>query len=481
MEDQAISMALRSGEMIFLLTRSGAHMAMQLAALVRALANKLRMRGQVSVKALTRQYDTTAFSVPAKDLGNFSAGAKSVNLMYGLAAHAREKYITVVVRTADVGNFNHIVEEYGIGGPENDVRETAVPEGAKDVGIVTEADVGEEYYAFTLPNEAGLELQRAADEKGLTLAAVDEMGAPADYLEKNEVMKDGIAAAVAKNKDASPESRMVHDRHWPALARNDRLESVRIDIHGYGECKSRMAEGNIPYAPVPKGDKMQIVFRAEDRTAVQRIAGGLPEHKAVVSAGELESRQRAAAPKGEMRFIASSGSIKGVQSILADAGDRPPVFTKVMKADKFYEDIHHRMERVRNETRRETVLEQELSAENRNEYLEFGMSGGARDAFRNLAEEENMVVLEQKDETFSRFIILPRQKDQALSLCNRAGADAGRIAMNRVRRETVKDWIKEPAGLKKLDAVRAQLIQAASELKRAAQKTASQGEKELGG
>ena len=136
MEDQAVSMVLRGGEMTLRIAKEAAKGMMQVIALIRAMISKYQHTGQVPVKWLTKQYDTNVYTIPREYLADFKASAKEINMMYAIAKSHDPELATIVIRQSDIHNFNYITDEIGV--VENDVQPATIDENAKDEGILTE-------------------------------------------------------------------------------------------------------------------------------------------------------------------------------------------------------------------------------------------------------------------------------------------------------------------------------------------------------
>ncbi|HBU13271.1 MAG TPA: hypothetical protein DEB31_11320 [Clostridiales bacterium] len=352
MEDQAVSLVMRGGEMMLRMTRETARMAMQAIALIKALLTKLTHTGQTPLKWLTKQYDTAAFAIRRDQLADYRSAAKEIKLTYALAEHSDPAKVTVVVRQADIHNFNHVMDEIGV--VENDLEPVADYENAKDEGILSKKDEGKGYYAFTLNSEDGVAFQKLADEKNLMYATPQSIGAPIDYLAKDEMLKESYGALVERNKDNSPESGLVHSTFWPKLAAEENIETVALSEEQYEHFKREVYTGDqndrIPFAVTAKDSNLILAYRSEDRDRVQDITGKT-EHKALVGKNELTDRMAQAAEKGSHNFVILGDQREQARDMMKEAGIAAPEMKQIAKGEKYFENLEHRAERIKNEAK----------------------------------------------------------------------------------------------------------------------------------
>lgn len=482
MEDQAVSMVLRGGEMTLRMAKETGKGMMQVIALIRAMINKYQHTGQVPVKWLTKQYDTNVYTIPREYLADFKASAKEINMMYAVTESHDPKLATIVIRQQDIHNFNYITGEIGV--VENDVKVAALNENAKDEGILTEEHEGKDFYSFTLPRKDSVAFQQMADRKNIIYATPQDIGAPTDYLKKSEILKESYATLVERNKDNSEESRWVHQKHWPNLQTHDKVEVISINEEQYEQFKTERM-GKIPFAAAVKNGEIQLAYRSEDRAAVQESTGE-SKYKTMVGRDELNARMREQAEKGDHSFIVPGDQRGQVQEIMNESGISVPEMTKVAHGEKYFEDLDHRIERVKRQT--EYAKEKEKGSMDRQtpqtetDYCIFGLREQEAEQFRDMADARGISFIEEPAVGGgSQFLTIYEQKDMALKTIGDIGINTREVPMEDIGKNTMYIQMhfkpRYGAELQKLDRKRAEIRQAMREASgRAAEIGKSAGE-----
>lgn len=467
MEDQAVSMVLRGGEMSLRIAKDAGKGAMQVIALIRAIINKYRHTGQVPVKWLTKQYDTNVYTIPREYLADFKASAKEINMMYAIAKSHDPELATIVIRQSDIHNFNYVIGEIGV--VEDDVRPASLDENAKDEGILTEEHEGKDFYSFTLSREDSVAFQTEASKKNIIYATPQDVGAPMDYLKKDETLKESYDALVDRNKDNSDESRWVYQKHWPNLQKQGNIEVMSISEEQYEKFKAEKL-GKLPYAVAAKDGKMQLAYRSEDRAEVQQSTGE-SKFKTMVGRGDLNVRMQEQAQKGDHSFVVLGDQREQVHEIMNETGITVPEMKKVAHGEKYFEDLDHRIERVQRET--EYAKEKEKGSMERQapqtekDYCLFALREQEAERFRNTAEARGISFIEEPTSGSSQFLTVYEQKDMTMKAIGDIGINTREIHIEDIGNNTmyIQMHFKPRYGeqMAKLDRKRTELRQAMQE------------------
>lgn len=426
MEDQAISMIMRGGEMMLRLTKDGIRMMMQAVALIKAMINRQIHSGQVPVDWLTKQYDTAAFTIPQKQMDDFRSEAGKINMLFSVVESRDPEGVKIVVRQTDIPNFNNIIDEIGV--VENDVKKESVGENEKDIGIITKADEGKGYYSFILPAADSVKFQNVADEKSLIYATPQDVGAPIDYLKKNEMLSESYNALVERNKDNSPESGLVHSSFWPKLREQGNLETVVLSENQYEEFKAALSGrgemGKTLFAVAAKDGDLILAYRTEKRGMIQDITGKT-DFKIMVEHAELENRMEQAADKGDHSFVIIEDQQEQARELMQKVGIVVPEMKRMANGEKYFENLEHRADRVLKEHNYTSAKEMEMGSmeNNEQEYCLFGLYDSEATEFKQQAEAQGIVYIEEQSSGFSQFVIAQEQKGDTLEVLKQAGTD----------------------------------------------------------
>lgn len=342
--EEDISIILQAGTMTMHVLKAMISGGIKTAALIKALHVKCSLRGQVPLKLLQKQGDTQAFRIPNEYLADFHAGAAKIKMYYSVVTDNDPLNATIVVRQADVGNFNFVTENIGV--VENDIKKAELTGKEQDEGLITGKDAGKDYFSFELNKEQSALFQNAANMQSVRYISSKELGAATDYLRDNEMLKSSFDALVEKNRDNSFEATAIYEKYWPQLKQHTDIEVVVLDCDTYESFKAN--NNGISYAAAASKDKVMLAYTAQDRMTVCELTGA-DNPKSLVDKSTLNERMKQAMEEqpDKLTYIVLGDDKEKVKDICGSIGIENPVqFEKIAHSEKFYEKLEHRIARV---------------------------------------------------------------------------------------------------------------------------------------
>lgn len=151
MEDMALNIATRSGDIAIRISRQGITNIKQAVALIKALVYKVMMTGQISVKNFLKNFNARVYEIPAVQVAAFKEECKKNKMIYAIGDYKNQKKAEIYIKHDDEYIFNKIIGNIGI--VKNDIEVKDLKRSRDNNKFSGNQDWRQEFKIYTIHKE----------------------------------------------------------------------------------------------------------------------------------------------------------------------------------------------------------------------------------------------------------------------------------------------------------------------------------------